>query len=138
MTINEAAAQSGFSADTLKYYERIGLIRPVPRKSYGRRDYGRRETEQLELIKQLKEMEMPLASIRRYLALNAQGGAALKEKIKLLEQERDAMRERAKRLSDGAVKAEELIARALGQPAASRTTPAACRSASRATSAPRA
>ena len=138
MTINEAAAQSGFSADTLRYYERIGLIRPVPRKSDGRRDYGRRETEQLELIKQLKEMEMPLASIRRYLALNAQGGAALKEKIKLLEQERDAMRERAKRLSDGAVKAEELIARALGQPAASRTTPAACRPASRATSAPRA
>ena len=57
MTINEAAAQSGFSADTLRYYERIGLIRPVPRKSDGRRDYGRRETEQLELIKQLKEME---------------------------------------------------------------------------------
>ena len=40
MTIGEASEKTGLSADTLRYYERIGLIPPVPRRENGLRDYG--------------------------------------------------------------------------------------------------
>ena len=40
MTIAEASRKYDISADTLRYYERIGLIPPVPRTRGGVRDYG--------------------------------------------------------------------------------------------------
>lgn len=39
MTIKEVSRRYGLSADTLRYYERVGLIPPVPRTSGGMRDY---------------------------------------------------------------------------------------------------
>lgn len=42
MTITQASKKYDISVDTLRYYERIGLIPPVPRTSSGVRDYDRR------------------------------------------------------------------------------------------------
>ena len=50
MTIAEASRQYGLSADTLRYYERIGLIPPVPRNKSGIRDYDQESCQWIELM----------------------------------------------------------------------------------------
>ena len=50
MTIAEVSKRFGLSADTLRYYERIGLIPPVPRNSSGIRDYDEVSCGWIELM----------------------------------------------------------------------------------------
>ena len=60
MTIGEASEKTGLSADTLRYYEKIGLIPPVPRRENGLRDYGAETIKLVALIQRLKETGMQL------------------------------------------------------------------------------
>ena len=53
MTIGEASEKTGLSADTLRYYEKIGLIPPVPRRENGLRDYGAETIKLVALIQRL-------------------------------------------------------------------------------------
>ena len=51
MTIAETSRKYGLSPDTLRYYERIGLIPPVPRTKSGIRDYDEESCNWIELMK---------------------------------------------------------------------------------------
>jgi hypothetical protein len=51
MQISKASAQSGISPDTLRYYERIGLIPPVNRNGSGIRDYNELDMKRVEFVK---------------------------------------------------------------------------------------
>ena len=51
MTIAEVSRRFDLSADTLRYYERIGLIPPVPRTKSGIRDYDEESCNWIELMK---------------------------------------------------------------------------------------
>lgn len=68
-SIGAAASKVGMSADTLRYYERIGLLRPTLRDAGGRRVYTERELEQLRFIARAQAMDFRLAEIRHLLEL---------------------------------------------------------------------
>lgn len=51
MTISEVSEKYGLTPDTLRYYERIGLIPPVPRTRSGLRDYDESSCNWIEFIK---------------------------------------------------------------------------------------
>ena len=89
MTIGEAAEKTGLSADTLRYYEKIGLIPPVPRKENGLRDYGAETLRLVALILQFKEIGMSLETIQSYLKLAALGSSTRQERRELLLETRD-------------------------------------------------
>ena len=92
MTISEAAARTGLSADTLRYYERIGLIPPVPRTESGLRAYGGETIEWINFIQQFKEIGMPLEAILNYVKLAMLGSGTRQErKVILLETRRSLM-----------------------------------------------
>ena len=89
MTIGEAAEKTGLSADTLRYYEKIGLIPPVPRKENGLRDYGAETLRLVALILQFKEIGMPLETIQTYLRLASLGSSTRQERKALLLETRE-------------------------------------------------
>ncbi|MDY0909290.1 MerR family transcriptional regulator [Microbacterium sp. CFBP9034] len=62
----EAAALSGFSLDTLRYYEREGILPPVARTAGGRRSYSESDLGTLGFLKCLRETGMPIEKLRRY------------------------------------------------------------------------
>jgi len=76
------AARSGRSEHTLRYYERIGLIRPIPRHdSSGRRRYSPETAEAAENLAYLRAAGLPLEDMRTFLVLRARGdGAAAEQK----------------------------------------------------------
>ena len=94
MTINEAAALTGFSVDTLRYYERTGVVPRVPRLPSGRRCYDAEELARINLVRRLK----PLKAIERYIALDALGEPAREDKAELLRETRDELRKQLESL----------------------------------------
>src|SRR5689334_15886809 len=74
-SIQQVAEQTGLSVDTLRYYERIGLIEPVRRAENGHRRYGQHDIAWLQLLIRLRETGMPLAQMSRFAQLRRQGAA---------------------------------------------------------------
>ena len=66
LSIRQFAARTGLSADTLRYYEKIGLLRQVARDASGFRVYGPRDLEWIGFILRLKDTGMALDDIIRY------------------------------------------------------------------------
>ncbi len=73
MTISEVSRKYGVSADTLRYYERIGLIPPVPRTGGGVRDYDEDTCGWIEMIKCFRAAGVQIETLREYTALVRQG-----------------------------------------------------------------
>jgi DNA-binding transcriptional MerR regulator len=84
----QAAARSGFSLDTLRYYEKIGLI-DIGRAPSGHRQFRDDDLEWLEVLRCLRDTGMPIARMREYADLARTGDATLPERVQLL-REHDA------------------------------------------------
>ena len=85
LTIAEAAARSGLSAHTLRYYERDGLmLASVDRAVSGHRRYTDRDLTWIEMIARLRSTGMPIRDVRRYAALVRAGDGNEGERLALL------------------------------------------------------
>jgi DNA-binding transcriptional MerR regulator len=72
--IGELAARSGLTRDTLRYYERIGLLGTQRRTSSGFRVYPPHTLDRLRFIKQAQTLGLSLHEIRELVAYQNQGG----------------------------------------------------------------
>lgn len=92
VTIAEAAGQLGLSADTLRYYERDGLLlRPVPRSTSGHRKYDEPDLRWITLVTCLRATGMPIRDVRRYAALVRAGEGNEEERLALLHAHRESV-----------------------------------------------
>ncbi len=94
MRINEVSKEFGLSQDTLRYYERIGLIPPVPRNSSGIRDYDEASLKWIEFIKCMRSAGLPIDKLIVYVNLYQQGTKTASARKQLLIEERDRLVER--------------------------------------------
>src|SRR4051794_16405994 len=69
LTIGQLAERGGVNLETIRYYEREGLIPPPPRKSSGHRAYSTAAVRRLQFIKRAQELGFSLAEIRELLHL---------------------------------------------------------------------
>jgi DNA-binding transcriptional MerR regulator len=81
---SQAAEQSGFSLDTLRYYERIGLLDGIDRAPSGHRRFRDEDLEWLGVLRCLRDTGMPIAQMRRYADLTRGGQATMAERLNLL------------------------------------------------------
>ena len=83
MTISELAKRLDLSPHTLRYYEKIGLIRDVDRVG-GRRSYNEQDLKWMAFIMRLKQTGMPLKQIQQYSDLRHEGDTTLSERKGML------------------------------------------------------
>ncbi|WGX98336.1 MerR family transcriptional regulator [Nocardioides sp. L-11A] len=89
-TIADAAAALGLTADTLRYYEKDGLLlRPVPRDASGHRRYEITDLRWIELVTRLRSTGMPIRDVRRYAELVRAGEGNEPERLALLQAHRE-------------------------------------------------
>ena len=88
MSNAEAAELTGVSAHTLRYYERIGLLR-VPRDAAGHRSFGPTEVGRITFIGLLRATAMPIRDLQRYFGLVADGPGNEAERVAVLEHHRE-------------------------------------------------
>ena len=91
MTIAEVSRKYDISADTLRYYERIGLIPPVPRTRGGLRDYGEESCGWIQLMKCMRAAGVQIEALIEYVDLFQQGDATRDARKALLVEQRDQL-----------------------------------------------
>ena len=91
MTIAEVSRKYDISADTLRYYERIGLIPPVPRTRGGLRDYGEESCGWIQLMKCMRVAGVQIEALIESVDLFQQGDATLDARKALLVEQRDQL-----------------------------------------------
>lgn len=84
MKISEVSQQCGLSADTLRYYERIGLIPPVNRNGSGIRNYNELDLKRVEFIKCLRNVGLPIEVLIEYFKLVEQGDETITARKEIL------------------------------------------------------
>ncbi|MET0237932.1 MAG: MerR family transcriptional regulator [Kibdelosporangium sp.] len=90
--IAQAAERSGLSIDTLRYYERIGLVEPPARDSGGRRSYSDEDLNWLGFLTKLRTTGMPIRMMREYAQLRMRGvGTEARRKQILVDQRKDVL-----------------------------------------------
>lgn len=94
MTIAEVSKKYDMTADTLRYYERIGLIPPVPRTKSGLRDYDAESCGWIELMKCMRAAGVQIEALIEYVALFRSGDETLDARKTLLTEQRDQLVER--------------------------------------------
>ncbi|MBV7275638.1 MerR family transcriptional regulator [Clostridium sp. PL3] len=82
-SIGEFAKTTNLSIDTLRYYEKEGLIVPK-RKENGRRIYCEEDITWIAFIKRLKETKMPIKEIQKYAKLRSIGDSTMIERMEML------------------------------------------------------
>jgi DNA-binding transcriptional MerR regulator len=87
-TTREAAEKCGLTQYTLRWYERIGLLRPIARGPDGRRRFDDRDVDWLMLISRLRATGMSVRDMQRYAALVG-SGAGQQERLELLQRHRE-------------------------------------------------
>ena len=94
MTIAEVSKKYDISADTLRYYERIGLLPPVPRNKSGIRDYDEASCGWIELMKCMRAAGVQIEALIEYVALFQQGDSTINARKEILMEQRDQLMER--------------------------------------------
>ena len=89
MTIAEVSRKYDITPDTLRYYERIGLIPPVPRTKGGIRDYDEESCGWIELMKCMRRAGVQIEALIEYVELVRQGDATLDARKNLLIEQRN-------------------------------------------------
>jgi DNA-binding transcriptional MerR regulator len=81
---SDAAGRTGLSLDTLRYYEREGLIGPVGRDAGGRRRYSEGDLAWLDVVMCLRRSGMGIADLRRFVGVLRDGAPASTEPVEML------------------------------------------------------
>ncbi|KAE9629637.1 MerR family transcriptional regulator [Parasedimentitalea maritima] len=100
MKISNLSAQSGLSIDTLRFYEKIGLIDPPPRDGAGHRDYPPEALNWIRFLSQLNATGMKQADRIRYARLRAAGESTVPQRRQMLEEHREVIRAQLEQLTD--------------------------------------
>lgn len=94
MTITEVSKKYDLSQDTLRYYERIGLIPAVNRNKSGIRDYTDEDCKWVEFIKCMRGAGLPIEVLIEYVALFQEGESTIQARKEILIEQREKLIER--------------------------------------------
>jgi DNA-binding transcriptional MerR regulator len=94
MKISEVSTQFDISADTLRYYERIGLIRNVPRNPNGIRDYSDENCATIAFIKCMRSADVSIEGLIEYINLYHEGPSTQNARKEILIREREHLTQR--------------------------------------------
>ena len=91
MKIQEVSEKYSLSADTLRYYERVGLIPPVTRTLSGIRDYSELDERRVDFVKCMRSAGLPIEVLIDYMALVQQGDSTIEARKDILKEQREQL-----------------------------------------------
>ena len=98
MTIKEVSERYGISQDTLRYYERVGMIPPVNRTPGGIRNYTDEDLRWVELARCMRSAGLPVEAMIEYTHLFRQGDSTIPARLQLLVNQREALLEQKRQI----------------------------------------
>ena len=99
MTISEVSEKYNLTADTIRYYEKEGIIPRVQRTKNGIRDFDENTCSWIEFIKCMRNAGLEIEILKQYVTLFKQGIRTIKERKMLLEEQRNKLIEKQKNIN---------------------------------------
>lgn len=100
MTIGEVSKETHLSKDTLRYYEKIGLIHSISKNSSGIRLYGEEDIQRIHFIKCMRKAGLSIESLKEYLVLFEEGDSTSKKRQNILCRERSLLEEKMNHMKE--------------------------------------
>ena len=100
MTIAEVSKKYDLTPDTIRYYEKEGLIPRVPRNKSGIRDFDESSCRWIEFIKCMRSAGMEIEILLKYVNLFKKGSSTLKERKNLLEEQKQKLLKKQKDINE--------------------------------------
>lgn len=98
MTVKEVSEKFNITQDTLRYYERIGMIPPVTRTSGGARNYQKEDLDWVELAICMRSAGLPVEVMIEYVRLSQEGDSTIPARLQLLQEQRETLLEQRKQM----------------------------------------
>ena len=100
MTIKEVSEQYGISQDTLRYYERVGMIPSVTRTAGGIRNYMEEALRWVSLAKCMRSAGLPVEAMIEYVRLFQEGDSTIPARLQLLLDQRQVLLDQRKQIDE--------------------------------------
>ena len=100
MTINEVSKKYNVSCDTLRYYERIGVIPEVHRNSSGIRDYTDEDLRWVELALCMRNAGLTIETLVEYQRLYQEGDSTIEARLDLLNEQMEMLKNQKKQIEE--------------------------------------
>ena len=94
MQISEVAEKFGLTTDTLRYYEREGLIGPISKGKNGIRNYDENDIRRIQFVKCMRAAGVEISFLKRYLQLFEEGDKTVKERREILVEQRRILKQK--------------------------------------------
>lgn len=111
MKITEVSKKYNISQDTLRYYEKVGMIPPVTRNSAGIRDYQEADCQWVELAKCMRAAGLSVEAMAFYVKLALEGDYTIPERMNILIEQKKILIEQQKQIQDNIDKLNYKISR---------------------------
>ena len=111
ITIKEVSRRYGVTQDVLRYYERAGMIPTVTRTAGGIRDYQEADLAWVELALCMRSAGLSVEAISEYVRLSRLGDGTIKDRLALLQRQREGLLERQDQIAQALERLEYKIAR---------------------------
>lgn len=111
LTIKEVSEKYGISTDTLRYYEKVGVIPPVTRTVGGIRDYCESDISWVENAKCMRAAGLSIEFLIEYQKLYNEGDSTFKARLDLLREQRNLLLIQKQQLEETLVKLNFKISR---------------------------
>ena len=99
MTISEVSKKYNLTQDTLRYYEKIGMLSNVPRNKSGIRNYDENSCRRIEFVKCMRDAGVEIEALLEYMKLFEEGKSTAKRRKEILEEQREKLLEKQKNIT---------------------------------------
>ena len=99
MTISEVSKKYNLTQDTLRYYEKIGILSNVPRNKSGIRNYDENSCRRIEFVKCMRDAGVEIEALLEYMQLFEKGKSTAKRTKEILEEQREKLLEKQKNIT---------------------------------------
>ena len=100
MTISEVSKKYELTEDTIRYYEKVGLIPKVPRNKSGIREFDDASCRWLEFVKCMRSAGMPIDALIKYINLTKEGEKTVKARKELLINQREILKQKQEEINN--------------------------------------
>ncbi|MFK4566013.1 MerR family transcriptional regulator [Enterococcus sp. UD-01] len=94
MNISKASEETQVSADTIRYYERIGLIPPVQRNENGVRNFTEEDLNWITFSRHMRSAGLSIESLIDYLTLFREGDQTIPARMELLKEQKKLLEDK--------------------------------------------
>lgn len=109
MNIREVSQRVGLSADTIRYYERIGLLPAIGRSAAGVRYFTQEDLAILEFIACFRSVGMPIETLLVYMGMIAQGEETVADRRRILEGEKERLLDEKAKIEQALLRLEQKL-----------------------------